>query len=181
MKPTIAHVRCITVRDPWATCIAHGGKTIENRPRHWSWRGLLLIHTSKTLDTAALHDPQVAAAVRDRQLHPGAVVAVANLVDCHPDDGACTPWAQPGRHHLVLADVQPLTTPLPWTGARGPWTPSTVLLDQVLTQLPHLTVPDSDGTTITPRQAATNRWLLGTALTSVSAQHRRARRRTDAA
>ncbi|WP_031522594.1 hypothetical protein [Streptomyces sp. NRRL F-5123] len=139
-RPTPVDVRAITVKDPWAAAITHGGKNIENRRRTWKWRGLLLIHTSATIDVPALADPHVAAAVRGRELQPGKAVAVARLTDCHPDDGPCSPWAQPGLHHLVLHDVRPLPEPLPCRGALGPWTPSTDLWDQVLHQLPTLTV-----------------------------------------
>jgi hypothetical protein len=31
-------IRGITVQQPYATCILTG-KTIENRPRPWTWRG----------------------------------------------------------------------------------------------------------------------------------------------
>lgn len=58
----------------------------------------------------------------------GAVVAVARLVDCHPDDGPCTPWSAEGQWHWVLDDVQPLPVPVPCRGALSLWTvPADVL------------------------------------------------------
>ena len=37
-------MKAITVRQPWAWAIVHGGKTIENRALAWSYRGPLAIH-----------------------------------------------------------------------------------------------------------------------------------------
>ncbi|WP_046499998.1 ASCH domain-containing protein [Streptomyces odonnellii] len=143
MSLTPETVRAITIRQPWATAIAHGTKRVENRSKHWTWRGLLLIHTAKAVDRPALHDPLVATAIRGHDLETGAVIAVARLADCHPDchdsaDGPCSPWAQRDAHHLVLAEVQALTLPLPCIGALGPWRPPQSVLDQVLLQLPDL-------------------------------------------
>ncbi|MFE4061190.1 hypothetical protein ACFXP3_33705 [Streptomyces sp. NPDC059096] len=106
-------------------------------------RGPLLIHTAKAIDRPALRDPLVATAVRGHALETDAVIAVAHLTGCHPDchpapGGPCSAWAQPGMHHLVLADVQALALPLPCIGALGPWRPPQSVLDQVRLQLPHL-------------------------------------------
>lgn len=80
-------IRGITIRQPWATCILTG-KSPENRPVHWPWRGWVLIHAGKKKpEPAVLRDPLVATAIRGRELHLGAVVGVARLTDCHPDQG----------------------------------------------------------------------------------------------
>lgn len=138
-------IRGITVRQPWATCII-AGKTPENRPKPWSWRGWVLLHAGKKKpEPAVLRDPLVARTIRGRELHLGAVIGVARLTGCHQNDGSelCSPWAQAGAHHLVLADVQELALPVPATGALGPWKPTQDLVDQVLLQLPHLRPPVS--------------------------------------
>ncbi|MFE7758308.1 hypothetical protein [Streptomyces sp. NPDC057429] len=139
-------IRAITVRQPWTTCIVTGHKTIENRPRPWSWRGWLLLHSSQRLDTAALRDPLVARTIRGHDLPTGAVIGVARLTGCHQDpEGAplCSPWALPHANHLVLADAQALALPIPAAGALGPWKPSQDLVEQVQLQLPHLRPPVS--------------------------------------
>jgi hypothetical protein len=133
-------IRGITIRQPWATCIL-AGKTPENRPVHWPWRGWMLIHAGQKLERPALRDPLVATAIRGRELHLGAVIGVARLVDCHPDHGPdqCTsPWAERGAHHLVLADVHELALPVPATGALPAWKPTQDLVDRVHLQLPYL-------------------------------------------
>ncbi|MCG7525171.1 hypothetical protein MHW47_12065 [Streptomyces sp. OfavH-34-F] len=134
-------IRGITIRQPWATCIL-AGKTPENRPTNWPWRGWVLLHAGKAKpDPALLRDPLVATAIRGRELHLGAVIGVARLTDCHPDQGperCSSPWAQRGVHHLVLDDVHELPLPVPATGALPAWKPTQDLVDQVLQQLPHL-------------------------------------------
>lgn len=134
-------IRGITIRQPWATCILAGKRT-ENRPANWPWRGWVLLHAGKAKPApAVLRDPLVATAIRGRELHRGAVIGVARLTDCHPDQGPqqCTsPWAQRGAHHLVLDDVHELPLPVPATGALPAWKPPQTLVDQVLQQLPHL-------------------------------------------
>lgn len=133
-------MRAITVKQPWAWAIAYAGKTIENRSRGTTYRGPLAIHAGlkpsprgardrRILDaTAWLSTPEV-----DRRALPlGKVVAVAELVDAHPDAQCCRPWGEStyletsGRqrtavHHLVLEDIRPLPVPLPCRGALGLW------------------------------------------------------------
>jgi hypothetical protein len=132
-------IRSITVRQPWATCIL-AGKSPENRPKPWSWRGWILLHAGKARpEPAVLREPLVARTIRNRELTSGAVIGVARLVGCHQDaDGSppCTPWAQPGAWHLVLQDVQELPLPVPADGQLGPWKPTPDLVQQALQQLP---------------------------------------------
>jgi hypothetical protein len=130
----------ITIRQPWTAC-SHGDKRVENRPRAWSRRGWALLHAGKQIDRPLLRNPLVASAIRGLQLPTGAVVGVARLIDCHQDPGGsqpCSPWGQPGRHHLVLADIQALALPIYADGQLGPWKPTEDLVAQVLQQLPDL-------------------------------------------
>lgn len=86
-----------------------------------------------------LRDPLVATAIRGRELPLGAVIGVARLTGCHPDQGPerCpSPWAERGAHHLILADVQELALPVPARGALLAWKPTPELLAQVVQQLP---------------------------------------------
>ncbi|MDX3587590.1 ASCH domain-containing protein [Streptomyces europaeiscabiei] len=131
-------IRSITIRQPWATCIL-AGKNPENRPVNWPWQGWMLIHAGLKLERPALRDPLVATAIRGRELHLGAVIGVARLTGCHPDQGPekCTsPWAQRGGQHLVFADVQELALPVPATGALPAWKPTRELVAQVFQQMP---------------------------------------------
>lgn len=135
MSPTPAW-RGLTIRPPWSTLITLGIKTIENRSRMTRYRGTLLIHASLTLDRDALTQDAVAQALGDAQHHPGHVVAIAHLSDCHPDDGPCAPWAQPGNHHLVLTEIRPLPKPIRHRGTLGLWTPPGDVLRRLADLLP---------------------------------------------
>lgn len=121
-----APIRGLTVRPPWSAMIAHMAKRVENRTWPTTYRGWLLIHAGKGVDRDALSHPLVRAAMggpRPPAIDTGAVVAVARLVDCHPDDGRCTDWSALGQWHWVLGDVRPLDVPVSCRGALGLWTP----------------------------------------------------------
>ncbi|MET7843666.1 hypothetical protein ABZT45_34695 [Streptomyces sp. NPDC005356] len=126
-------MRALTIRQPWAAAIAYADKRVENRVWPTSYRGPVLVHSAKTLDRR--HGPMVAAVVRDLQLDLGAVLAVARIIDCHADDGECTPWSATSNFHFVLDEVTALPLPIPHTGAQQLWTPPTVLVDKVREQL----------------------------------------------
>ncbi|MEU9796926.1 ASCH domain-containing protein [Streptomyces sparsogenes] len=125
----------MTIRQPWAAAIAHASKRIENRVWPTSHRGTLVIHAGGTLDRAAMRHPALAAVVRDLPLERGAVIAVAKLVGCHEDDGACTPWSMNGHYHFELNDVLPLPLPVPCQGQQQMWFPTPAVLDRIRLQL----------------------------------------------
>lgn len=151
-------MRALTVRQPWAWAIIHGGKDIENRTRNLagSYRGPVAIHAG----LAAFEQHNLgASAHRDAhgsevptEIIYGAFIGVVELVDVHecvcdtdtPPNGLCcsSPWAEfpyldrgdgrgvrPAGHHLVLARPRPLKAPLSARGMLGLWTPSADALD----------------------------------------------------
>ncbi|OZE90241.1 hypothetical protein CH302_27735 [Rhodococcus sp. 15-2388-1-1a] len=148
-------MKALTVQQPWAWAIMHGGKTIENRTQNWKYRGPLAIHAgarwsdrgavSEVVDDAwAKHG---GGRVRwDRLGFPmGAIVGVVDLVDVHPESGCCTPWGESayvehgGRErrrivHLVLENPRPLPAPYPCSGALGLWTPPQDIVDHLVTE-----------------------------------------------
>jgi hypothetical protein len=132
--------RALTVRQPWAWAIVHGGKTVENRSGNVSYRGPLAIHAGKTYSHRGLADRRVQdaadrryeLAVAQRRLPTGAVVGVAVLVDVHPDAQCCRPWGESeyvergGRlrktvFHYVLDDIRPILPPVDCAGRLGLW------------------------------------------------------------
>lgn len=138
-------IRCITVRQPWAFGIAHLGKSPENRVRTTSYRGPLGIHAGKAWDAAGGQDSRITSrcgALRpdDDRIVYGAVIALAQLVDCHEAiGGCCLPWGDRSFttlgsgptvvFHLVLDYVRPLAEPIPARGQLGlPWRPDAALL-----------------------------------------------------
>ncbi len=134
-------MKAISIRQPWASCIAtdhRDAKRVENRGRPTSYRGPIAIHASLAPDTNADNDERV---VRLRGRDPrlgaptGAVLAVADLVDCHPADGCCRPWGEPDGWHLTLDNVHHIR-PVPAKGQLGvPWNLPADVAIQVEAQL----------------------------------------------
>ncbi len=114
MSATVTAARVLTVRQPWATLIATGRKRIETRSMPTKYRGPVLIHAG-ALSPSRTGWPGPNPVIgndrsgwligdvigRDgltnpRDLPLGAVIAVADLVDCLPI-GYCQ---DAGRYHL---------------------------------------------------------------------------------
>lgn len=141
-------MRILTVRQPWAWAIIHGGKDVENRVRNIAgdYRGPVAIHGGLRDDDDA---PPALFYERAewfwKRGHPypgtlpeveqgrGAIIGVIDLVDVH--DGQCeslhtmageilatqpcSPWAEPDTWHLELANPHTLPDPIPYKGALG--------------------------------------------------------------
>lgn len=124
-------MRILTIQQPWASLIACGAKTVENRRWSTTYRGPVAIHAGKAVDQAALDDPHVgdelrahglADATLTTGLPAGVIVAVAALVDVHHSEGlCCVPWGFPDDswQHLLLDRIQPLREPVPYVGQLG--------------------------------------------------------------
>ncbi|BBL75475.1 DUF488 family protein [Methylomagnum ishizawai] len=115
--------KCLSIRQPWAWAILHGGKDIENRSWKTDYRGPVLIHAAKTLTqaeyTGACLDIGIMAprldVPRHEDLERGGIVGAARIVDCV--DRSESPWFG-GGFGFVLADPRPLPF-LPLTGRLG--------------------------------------------------------------
>lgn len=141
-------MRILTVRQPYAWAIIHGGKDVENRSSNIAggYRGPVAIHAGLAYDDdAALWMPGSRCPDRESvSLAYGAIIGVVDLVDVHSasviggcgrmqhdcdehPNGCrhhCSPWAMGPApkgwyQHLVLANPRPLLEPLPYTGALG--------------------------------------------------------------
>jgi hypothetical protein len=140
-------MKAITVKDPYGWAIAYAGKTTENRSRPTSYRGPLAIHVGLGWDAAGAASSLIQQAwarwASSVPLHPGPgveysgypgrlergglwlnpgdVIAIADLVDCHPADGCCESWGEPDGYHLTLDNVHRIR-PVPAKGQLGvPW------------------------------------------------------------
>jgi len=90
-------MKALSVKQPWANLIANGEKTIETRLWPTSYRGPLLIVSSKTPN-----------------IHPaGYALAIAELVDCRPMTGADERAARcatyPGAYSWILRNTRKIT------------------------------------------------------------------------
>ena len=129
----LAGMRVLTVREPWASLIVGGFKTIENRSRRFGHRGPLLIHASRSLTTAyyeaarmwvqahvapGLYEfPDWKACMDNR----GKIVGGCLLDDCRRAVVA-NPWRDDSEWGLVLSNAWQLVGKIPAKGALGLWT-----------------------------------------------------------
>ena len=82
-------MKCLTVRQPWASLIVAGVKDVENRTWRTSYRGPLAIHGAKT--AATLRDY---GHLFDGEPPCGVVLGTVELVDCVQDSDS--EWADHG-------------------------------------------------------------------------------------
>ncbi|MYW29761.1 ASCH domain-containing protein [Streptomyces sp. SID2119] len=134
-------MRALTIRQPWASAIAHGSKRTENRSwpapaKHLGTR--ILIHAAASEDRTPRPSRDVPLELtRDMDIWPdtrSAIVAVATLAGCHFDNRCCTPWGMSDYYHWELADVAALPEPVPAKGALGFWTPPADVVNAVCVQ-----------------------------------------------
>lgn len=111
-------MKALSVRQPWAWAIIHGGKTIENRPRRTQFRGTVAIHAS----LQPHHNWDVPARSPkpppQDELPFGAIVGFVDIVDCVEDHRS--KWFT-GPFGYVLANPRPLKNPVPCKGMLGFW------------------------------------------------------------
>jgi hypothetical protein len=128
-------MKALTIKEPWASLIADGGKLIENRSWFTRYRGPLAIHAgcgwerrAGELMSAALGAP-VPQPIRHHHT-AGRVLAIVELVDCVPLDELAHRYpmhAATNRQHLfgpwcwVLDQVQPVVTAQTVPGRLGLW------------------------------------------------------------
>ena len=153
-------MKAITIYQPWASLIAAGAKIYETRGWATNYRGPIAIHAGKKNPSVVLAavDIGIVSAIGRAfgllekpitdiieyldSLPLGAVIATAELVECHcivqkspstgrivTDRGIITPmkdellfgdWT-PYRYAWQLANVQMLAEPIPARGQQGLW------------------------------------------------------------
>ena len=128
-------MKALTVKQPWAWALIHGGKDVENRSRPTKYRGQLYIHAGKGYATEALKFPAFSTLDLDFDVTGeldlgidvrGMVIGLVDVVDCHhwmecgPGEGMCSEWAMEGHHHWTLANPRPVE-PFPAKGMLGIW------------------------------------------------------------
>lgn len=118
-------MKALTICQPYAHLIATGEKLVENRVWQTSYRGKLAIHAGKSRDWLDGEEP-------DPEMVFGAVVCIADLIDCLPIEGIERgvydrkyPWLREHDHTngpfcWVLANVRPIK-PVPCGGKQGLW------------------------------------------------------------
>lgn len=105
-------MKALSIRQPWAWLIIHGGKDVENRTWHTKLRGRFLVHAAQGMtrqeytDAAAFADLECSVKIPSfNELQRGGIIGSVELVDSvHTSD---SPWYM-GQKAFVLRDPQPL-------------------------------------------------------------------------
>lgn len=118
-------MKALTICQPYAHLITIGAKRVENRNWSTPYRGPLVIHAGKSREWM---DPED----EDERYVFGAIVAVADLVDCVWFD-ALSREQQRDEHtfgpYCWMLDAVTPVKPVPYRGAQGLWdVPSVVVL-----------------------------------------------------
>jgi hypothetical protein len=120
-------MKVLSVKNPWAYLIIFGFdfgpelgglkiKDVENRTWYTGYRGPLLIHCSKNLDSNIPWD-RLPYGVNWKEYNR-CIIGEVNLVDCIKNSKSR--WAEPGLWHWVLKDPRPCK-PIPAKGLLGLW------------------------------------------------------------
>ncbi|MEO5920469.1 MAG: ASCH domain-containing protein [Pseudolysinimonas sp.] len=146
-------LRILTVRQPWAWAIVHGGKDVENRSRNLAgkYRGPVAIHAAANELPADQHFEAAKAISTITGYLPlftlpeglGAILGVVDLVDVHRAADCvhgliptpCSEWAEPGSWHLKLANPRPLAKSIPWRGMLGLQHAPVALAERILAEV----------------------------------------------
>jgi hypothetical protein len=125
--------KAISVRQPWAWAIIHGGKDVENRTRRDPWLGAIgqrvWIHAAKTVETYDYGEVRrLAGATPPEPLPIGALIGSVLIHDVHHErecgGWGCSKWSQPDQWHIVVRDPVPLVESIPCRGALGLFLPT---------------------------------------------------------
>lgn len=115
-------MKALSLRQPWAWLVVHGGKVIENRTWSTRFRGGFYVHAAKGMTVAEYKAAHDFALLTDRNVHlpgfdelaRGGIIGRARLVDViEPCSNVswplCShPWHIPDQYGFVLADVEAL-------------------------------------------------------------------------
>lgn len=99
-------MKALSVKQPWAWLIVNGRKDIENRTWATKYRGRVLIHASKKVDTGAIHHLTLKLGVAlPSFFETGGIVGEAEIANCvtYSQSG----WFE-GPHGFVMQNAKPL-------------------------------------------------------------------------
>lgn len=155
-------MQALSLSQPWAWCVVHAGKRVENRSRQGMvTQARALIGQRILLQAAQSYDERGADYIREQGLvvpmrvglAVGALIGVATIADAAwcPGEGdiehllfnpaSAQPWPTEQRRWafgpgcILLEDVRALDKPVKCGGALGFWTPPYELERKALEQL----------------------------------------------
>lgn len=106
-------MKALSIRQPWAWLIIHGGKDVENRSWPTWFRGQVLIHASKGMSKEEWEDGYEYARYGvggiiipgPDQLQRGGIIGQAEIIDCVTSSDS--PWFE-GPHGFILRNAKPV-------------------------------------------------------------------------
>lgn len=128
-------MKALSIRQPWASLIAEGHKTMELRTRKTNYRGPLAIHASKQDSPTRVYRAIYKTFNVDLfniDMPRGAIIAVVRLnavisldglwYDNHLHSHMCDKrYFEPVKYGWVLTDIKRLDIPIPRKGQLGLW------------------------------------------------------------
>ena len=148
------NLRCLTIHQPWASCIAVGPKRIENRtfePPASLIGNLLAIHAGKRVDGDGLIAcRELGFEIAPDDMPISAIIAVATVAGWVSQSGGSFPrWGMLNDHYRqdpwynqrpdnigwVLRDVVALPEPVPCKGMQGVWWADQVTVAKAFEQI----------------------------------------------
>ena len=122
-------IPALTLWQPWATLIQEEVKRIETRSWGTNYRGPIAIYAAKQTVAVSDYPHLFELAPYGCEFPFGAVVAIANLVNCvemtekfiaqqSEAELKCSDW-KPGRFAWILEIIRPVIPPIPATGIGG--------------------------------------------------------------
>jgi hypothetical protein len=113
-------MKTLTIQQPWAWAIIHGGKDVENRPQNCRFRGRFYVHAGLKLSDDGLEWMEQDLGIRGPvEFQHGVITGTVELYGVVRDSDS--PWATPGCYHWLLRDPRPLARPMPARGRQGWW------------------------------------------------------------
>lgn len=114
-------MKTLSVRQPWASLIVSGEKTIENRSRPTRYRGRVLIQAGRAIDPdgmALVNEvlAEVGPVPNAAEWPTGAIIGCVTIVDCVTESG--DEYFE-GPFGYVLADPVEFDKPIPARGQLG--------------------------------------------------------------
>ena len=128
-------MKVLSLREPSATLIKNGIKTIETRSWRTNYRGTLYIHASASKITKEdMKRTDLMALTNLDDLNYGNIICSCELVDCiemtdefieevkknKPKDYVSGLY-EPGRYAWIIKDIKPLAKPIAAKGQLGIW------------------------------------------------------------
>ena len=106
-------IKCLTIKQPWASFIMIGMKDKEIRSQRTHIRGLIAIHTSKTPDV----DMMKTYGLNSEAFVNGHIIGIAELYDCMQ-----LPWQkEEGQWSWMMRPICTFQKQIPYSGNLGMW------------------------------------------------------------